>query len=146
MKLQGTFTVRAPREAVYAFLLDPRRLSECVEDPHTLEMESPDRFRGTLRAGVGPVRGTFSWAATVAERVPMARARIKVHGSGLGSAFDVDSTVDLEDAAGLTTARWQAEVTLSGSLASLGARLMQSTIDRKTNAVFDNIRERLEAS
>lgn len=146
VKLNGTFSVRASRDSVFAFLLDPQRLAGCLEDPHTLEVLDADRFRGTMKSGVGPIRGTFTWSATVAERVPPDRARVKVHGSGLGSAFDVDAVIELRDRSGSTTATWQADVALSGTIASLGARLMQTTIDRKTGAFFENVRKALEAT
>ncbi len=146
MKLQGTFKVRAPPERVYDFLLDPRRLAECIDDPHTLEVESEDRFRGTLRSGVGPVKGTFTFTAQIAERAASERARIRVHGTGMGSAFDIDATIALAASSGATTATWQADVILSGTIASLGARLMQSTIDKKTRVFFENVRQRLEAA
>lgn len=146
MKLQGTFAVRAPRDRVFAFLLDPQRLSACIDDPHTIEVQDGDRFRGSLKSGIGPIKGTFAWSATVAERASGERARIKVHGTGMGSAFDIDATIELSEAQGSTTARWLADVTLSGTIASLGARLMKTTIDKKTNAFFENVRKQLEVA
>jgi carbon monoxide dehydrogenase subunit G len=144
MRLEGTFSVRAPRDRAFAFLLDPHRLSACIDDPHTVEVQDADRFRGTLKSGVGPIKGTFGWSATVVDRVPGERARIKVHGTGMGSAFDIDATIKLTEVQGVTTAAWLAEVTLSGTIATLGARLMQGTVDKKTNAFFENVRRRLE--
>ena len=146
MRLNGTFLVHASRDSVFAFLLDVQRLSGCIEDPHTVQIQDADRFTGTLRSGVGPIRGSFTWSAVVAERVPPERARIEVHGSGMGSAFDINATMELQEASGSTRVTWYADVTLSGTIASLGARLMQTTIDRKTNAFFGNVRKVLEAS
>ena len=144
MQRQGTFAVHASRERFCSFPLTPNDPSACIDDAHTIDILDADRFRGTLRSGIGPVKGNFTWSATVAELVPGERARIKVHGSGMGSAFDIDATIELHEATGSTTAAWRADVTLSGTLASLGARLMQTTIDKKTNAFFSNVREQLE--
>ncbi len=144
MKLQGTFHVRAPRDRVFAFLLDPGQLSACIDDPHTMEAQDRDRFRGTLKSGVGPIKGTFTWSAAIVERIPPERARIRVHGTGMGSAFDIDATITLAEEPVATAASWQADVTLSGTVATLGARLMRTTIDKKTNSFFDNVRKRLE--
>ncbi len=145
MILQGAFSVRSPRERVFEFLLDPHRLSGCIDDPHTIEVQDASRFRGTLKSGIGPVRGTFTWSATVVEKVPAEHGRIKVHGTGMGSAFDIDALIQLADVEGTTTATWKADVTLSGTIASLGARLMHSTIDKKTQTFFDNVRKKLES-
>lgn len=146
MKFQGTFSARSPRDEVFAFLLDPHQLSACIDDPHTVEVQDASRFRGTLRSGIGPVKGTFTWAATVVERVPGELARLNVHGTGMGNAFDIVAVITLSEEQGVTTARWSADVIVSGTLASLGARLMQTTIDKKTRAFFDNVRNRLQAS
>jgi len=145
MKLEGATAVRAPRERVFAFFLDPNALSTCIEDPHTVDVQDPDHFNGTIRTGVGAIKGTFTWSASMAERAPPERARIKVHGAGMGSGFDIDAVVEFLDASGGTTVRWRADVTMGGPIATMGARLLQGTIDRKTAAFFESARKRLES-
>ncbi len=144
MRLEGTFTVRAPHEKVFAFFLDPNALSSCIDDPHTIETIDANSFKGTIKAGVAFIRGTFNWTAVVRERVPPTHSRIEAHGSGMGSAFDINATIDIAEAMGQTTVRWAADVILNGTIASVGARLLQGTIDNKTNAFFENARKRLE--
>ena len=82
MKLDGTFTVRSPREKAWAFFLDPKALSVAIDDPHTIEVVDRDNFKGTIKAGVAFIKGTFTWKAAVKERTEWERARIQVHGSG----------------------------------------------------------------
>lgn len=144
MELDGTFTARAPRERVYAFFLDPDQLSPAIDDEHTIIAVDADHFKGTVRSGIGFIKGTFTWSAEVAERKPRERARIKVHGSGMGSGFDIDATIEMSEAQGVTTVRWHANVLMSGPIASMGARLMSGTIDKKSAAFFENARKRLE--
>ncbi len=146
MKLDGTFTVRSPREKAWAFFLDPKALSLAIDDPHTIEVVDRDHFKGTIKAGVAFIKGTFTWSATVKERTEWERARIQVHGSGMGSAFDIDSTIEMSEAGGQTTVRWGADVVLNGTVASMGARLLQGTIDKKTNAFFENARKHLQGA
>jgi len=146
MKLDGTFTVRSPREKAWAFFLDPKALSVAIDDPHTIEVVDRDNFKGTIKAGVAFIKGTFTWSAAVKERTEWERARIQVHGSGMGSAFDIDSTIEMSEAGGQTTVRWSADVVLNGTVASMGARLLQGTIDKKTNAFFENARKHLEGA
>ncbi len=145
MRLEGTFTVRAARERAWSFFLNPQELSPCIDDPHTIEVVDADRFKGTIKSGVGFIKGTFTWSATIKERTPSERAQIAVHGSGMGSAFDVVASIELSEAQGLTTVAWRADVLMSGTIASVGARLLQGTIDKKTNTFFENARKKLEA-
>ncbi|HYM40329.1 MAG TPA: carbon monoxide dehydrogenase subunit G [Thermoplasmata archaeon] len=146
MLLEGSFGARAPRERVFTFFLTPSDLSTCIDDAHTIEVQDADHFKGTLKSGVGFIKGTFNWSATVAERKAPEAARIKVHGSGMGSGFDIDATIRMEESGGQTTVAWRAEVAMSGPIASMGARLMQGTIDKKTNAFFENARRKLEGA
>ncbi len=146
MRLEGTFPVKSPPQRVYAFLLSPEDLSSCIDDPHTIQVQDADHFKGTIRTGVGFIKGTFTLSATILERSPPRGARLKVQGSGMGSGFDIDATLDLSESSGVTTVRWLAEVRLNGPIASLGARLVQGTVDKKAAAFFGNARKRLETA
>jgi carbon monoxide dehydrogenase subunit G len=144
MEFEGSFTVRAPKDRVFSFFLDPYALSGCISDPHAFEVVDEDHFKGWVKAGVAFIKGTFTGSAAIVERTPPDRARITAHGAGMGSAFDVASTVELSEAGGATTVRWKADVVLNGTIASMGARLLKGTIDKKTNEFFENARKKLE--
>lgn len=144
MRQEGAFSIHAPQTKVWSFFIDPVRLSSCVDDPHTLEILDENTFQGEVKSGVGPVRGTFKGSARIVERDPPRRARIKAHGAGMGSAFDIDSTVEMSEYGGVTTVRWVADVILNGTIATVGARFLQGTIDQKTNQFFENVRKKLE--
>ncbi len=145
-QLQGTFSVRSNRDRVFSFFLNPEALSSCIDEPHTIEVVDADHFKGSLRAGIGVVRGTFTWTATITDRHPPERARVLVHGSGLGGGFDIDATVEALESEGQTTLSWHAAVAVRGRVASMGARLLRGAIDRKTKSFFENARFRLESA
>ena len=146
MHLEGTFTARSPRDRVYAFLLSPDDLSTCIEDPHTLQVQDPDHFKGTIKTGVGFIRGTFGLTASIVDRTPPRGARLRAQGSGMGSGFDIDATLELSEVKGMTTVRWAADVRMNGPIANVGARLLQGTVDKKSAAFFENARRRLEGA
>ena len=145
MHFEGTFSVRAPRTRVWSFFLNPQEFSSAIDDPHTIEVIDADHFRGTIKAGIAFIRGTFTWSAAVKERVPQDRAQLAVHGSGMGSAFDIVASLDISEVGDRTTVRWAADVQMSGTIATTGARLLQGTTEKKTNAFFENARKMLEA-
>ncbi len=146
MRFEGTFTVQAPRTRVWSFFLNPLEFAPAIDDPHTIEVIDADHFRGTIKAGVAFIRGTFTWSAAVKERAPPDRAQIAVHGSGMGSAFDIVGSLEISEAGRLTTVRWAADVQMSGTIATTGARLLQRTTEKKTNAFFENARKILEVA
>ena len=145
MHLEGSFTVRAPRERVWAFFTNPHALSRAISDPHDIEVVDEDHFKGWVRSGVGFIKGTFTGSASIMEKTPPEHGRIKAHGSGMGSGVDAESTIAMSESAGFTTVRWEAEVVLSGTIASVGARLLRGVIDKKTNEFFENVRTLVEA-
>ncbi|MGQ0571771.1 MAG: SRPBCC domain-containing protein, partial [Armatimonadota bacterium] len=46
---QGTLTIRAPRETVWAFLLDPHAVSKCLPDVQRLEVLEEGKFKAVVR-------------------------------------------------------------------------------------------------
>src|SRR2546428_12178008 len=122
-RFEGTFPVRASSTRVWSFFLRPQEFSSAIDDPHTIEVIDADHFRGTIKAGVAFIRGTFTWSATVKERVPPERAQIAVHGSGMGSAFDIVAPLSVSESAGLTTVERAADGQMSGTIGATGGRL-----------------------
>src|SRR2546422_9420943 len=99
------FTVRVPRARVWSFFLNPQEFSSAIDDPHTIEIIDADHFRGTIKAGVAFIRGTFTWSAVVKERVPPEQAQMAVHGSGMGSAVDIGRALGTSQTGSLTTGK-----------------------------------------
>ena len=81
-----------------------------------------------------------------AELTPPDRAVIKAHGQAPGSAVDATRRWRLSDGPdGTTVMDWSADVNLSGTLASVGARLIDGTANKMIGQTFDCMREKLEA-
>src|SRR2546428_11834310 len=131
VRFERTFPVRASSTRVWSFFLSPQEFSSAIDDPHTIEVIDADHFRGTIKAGVSFIRGTFTWSATVKERVPPERAQMAVHGSGMGGAFDIVATLSVSGSAGLTTVQWAAGVQMRGTVARNGARRLQGTAEEQ---------------
>lgn len=146
MRFEGTLEIAAPRERVFAFLVDPRQVTRCAPDVQSLEVVDQTRFKVVVRAGIGPIRGTFNFAVDFTELAAPERAALTARGQMPGSAVEMKSAMELAalDAA-RTTMRWSSDVTVSGMIASVGARLMQGTADKMTQQVFACIKEKLEA-
>ncbi len=144
MHEEGSFEVRRDREAVYAFFTDAKLLVDCLDDPHTVEVTDEWHFTGTLTTGIGFIRGTFRMNGEYTERHSPDRVAAKIHGGGLGSGVDGLIRTDLGEAGGVTTVRWTADLTFSGPVATLGERIIRSTIEKKTQGLFDRAQRTLE--
>lgn len=147
MHFEGQQSINAPIETVWAFLLDPNRVGPCAPGYQRVEVISDERFRALVSVGLGPVKATFNLDATLADLRPPQHAVVRARGVAGGSAVDMASTMDLEaEGESATRMSWSADVTVSGTIASVGARLMNSTAEGMTAKFFGCIRQQLEAS
>lgn len=146
MRFQGTLDIAAPRERVWAFVTDPKAVSACAPDVQSVEVLEPSHFKLVVRAGVGPIRATFNLDVVFTELDAPARAKVRARGQAPGSAVEMTNTLELsEGTPGRTTMAWSSDVNVSGTIAQMGARLMQGTADKMTQQVFACIQSKLEA-
>jgi uncharacterized protein len=146
MRFEGTLDIDAPRERVWSFLTDPAQVSACAPDLQKLEITDPHHFTVVVRAGVGPVKGTFTMKVQFLELDRPKHAAVLARGQAPGSAVEMVSNMDLaEFDETRTLMEWSSEVTVSGMIQQVGARLMQGAADKITQQVFACIKEKLEA-
>ena len=146
MQVEGRFQAHAAAAQVFALFADPRALLDCLDDPHAVDEIAGDQFGGTITTGVAFIRGTFRFTGQYEERTPGQRVKARIRGSGLGSAVDAVIQADITSTAGESAVAWRADITLSGPVATIGERLVRSTIDKKTTGMFEKARQRLEAA
>ena len=119
MRFQGDVTIEAPRERAWAFLTDPRQVTQCAPDVQSLNVLDDQRFTVVVRAGVGPVKGTFTFAVMWLEKQAPERARVQARGKVPGSAVDMMTVMTLSEAGeGHTLLHWEADVSVKGVIAS----------------------------
>jgi carbon monoxide dehydrogenase subunit G len=146
MQFQGTVSILAPRDRVWAFLMDPDQVGGCGPGVESIEVIDADHFKAKAKVGIGFISARFTVEMTVAERVEPDLAVLKAHGQAPGSAVDATATMALTGPAeGPTTMEWSADVAISGTLASVGARMIEGTADRMIGQTFACIRAKLEA-
>jgi len=148
MKLDGSVTIPAPRAQVWAFLTDPHAVGQCVPGLKSLEIVKPgERFRAVAAVGLGSVKVSFNADVIWEELIPPQKARMKGHGTAPGSAADATAEMLLAELPdGGTRLDWQADVTVSGTIASLASRLMPGVTQKLTASFFDCVREKVAAA
>ena len=145
MHFQGTLNIAAPRERVWAFVTDAKAVSACAPDVQSVEVLDPAHCKLVVRAGVGPIRATFNLDVVFTEMTAPGHAVVRVRGQAPGSAVEMLSTMDLDaPSANATSIRWSSDVNVTGTIAQMGARLMQGTADKMTQQVFACIKSKLE--
>lgn len=144
---EGSVPIRAPRDRVWAFLMDPQQVGSCGPGVERIDVIDATHFKAAAKVGVGFISARFNVNMEFVDQQPPDRATIKAHGQAPGSAVDATAEMRLSDGPdGTTTMDWTADVAISGSLASVGARLIEGTANKMIGQTFDCIRSKLEAA
>ena len=145
MKFAGQIDIAASRERVWAFVIDPNQVGQCGPGVESIEVIDDTHFKATAKVGIGFISARFVVNMEMAEQQPPDRAVIKAHGQAPGSAVDATASMTLSDGTdGGTRMDWDADVAIAGSLASLGARLIEGTANKMIGQTFDCMKSKLE--
>ena len=146
MRFEGTVPIRASRERVWAFVIDPEQVGQCGPGVEKIEPIDATHFKATAKVGIGFISARFVVNMEFAEKEPPDRALIKAHGQAPGSAVDAMAEMRLSDGPdGTTVMDWHADVNIAGTLAGVGARLIEGTANKMISQTFDCVRAKLEA-
>jgi carbon monoxide dehydrogenase subunit G len=146
MEFSGSQTVAAAIEKVWAFLMDVNNVAACAPGFQNLEVLEDERWKAVVAVGVGAVKAKFTLDITRPEMQEPEHMTMKGRGKAPGSAVDLFGDMRLTALeGGVTGMDWKATVTVSGTIASVGARLLQGTAERLTGQFFDCLKTKLEA-
>ena len=146
MRFEGKVNIRATRKKVWDYLTDAEKVSRAAPGLEKLEIVEPGKkFRVVTAIGFGTIKARFTSDVEWTDLQPPDRAAMKAHGMAPGSAVDATSAMRLSDGeGGSTDLAWSADVIISGTIASLAARLMGGVTQKLTAAFFDSVRKDIE--
>jgi carbon monoxide dehydrogenase subunit G len=126
VKLAGTHEFDAPKEAVWEALLDPDVLSRILPGCKQLDRSGENEFKGEINIRVGPVQGSFNGTVNLKDIDPPNSYRMELAGQGRPGYVKGAGALRLEGDAP-TTLHYDGDAQLSGRIASVGQRLVDST-------------------
>jgi carbon monoxide dehydrogenase subunit G len=68
MQLENSFTVVAPPDRVFAYLLDVNKIVGCVPGAELSEVVDPTTFKGKVKIKVGPITVAYNGTARITDR------------------------------------------------------------------------------
>ena len=125
MELSGEHTFEAPRERVWTFLLDPATLRSCLPGCERLDEIGPDEYQATMKIGVAAIRGVYQGRVKIADKVEPESYTMRIEGKGPAGQISGDGRLRLIDEGGQTRVEWTGNANIRGTLARVGARMMQ---------------------
>ena len=147
MEFSGSQTIAAPIDKVWTFLLDVNKVAACAPGFQSLEELGEEHWKAIVGVGVGAVKLKFTMDVTRPEMQEPERMVVKGRGKAPGSAVDMSGDMQLTALdSEQTRMDWKATVVVSGTIASVGARLLQGTAEKLTERFFDCLKTNLQAA
>ena len=129
MKLTGSETIPAAREAVWKGLNSPNVLKQCIPGCESITQDSPTNMKAKVVVKIGPVKASFTGVVTLSELNPPESYRISGKGEGGLAGFASGGASVKLTALGPSETRldYDVDAQIGGKMAMLGSRLIGST-------------------
>jgi len=144
MKVEGTYTLPAPRDKVWALLNDPGVLARATPGVKKLEPQGDDMFKATIELGIGPVKGAYDGKVSITDKVPPERMTLRVEGGGKPGTIRATGELRLEESEGKTVVNYTGDAQITGLIASVGHRLIGGVAKQMASEFFKALERELQ--
>lgn len=149
MQLENSFSVGAPPDRVFAYLLDVNKIVGCVPGAELSEVVDPSTFKGKVKVKVGPITVAYNGTAKIADRNDSERtATLEAEGretTGPGSARAKAHMSVVPEGAG-SVVKIVTDYSVAGRVAQFGRGVMEDVSRRIVNEMAACIKSNVEAA
>ena len=145
MKMNDERDIKADRATVWAALLSPEVLKECVPGAQEVTGTANEGFEATVTQKVGPVKATFKGTVVVSNMVEHEKLTLTGEGKGGAAGFAKGAAdVTLEESETGTRLIYEVEAKVGGKLAQLGSRIVDGFAKKMADKFFTRLEEVIE--
>lgn len=148
MLIEGKFTLRAPIQEVWDFLLAPGTLASCIPGAEKMEAIDDKTYESVVKQKVGPISVRFKFTTTLTDIDPPRHLKAVGRGADIGKAgiFTQETTVDLtEISKDEVEVSYSSNVSITGRLATFGERIMRAKAKTAGEEFTKNLQEKLKS-
>jgi uncharacterized protein len=149
VRFEHQAVIPAPKAKVWAFLMDVPKVGLCVPGVESIEPLGGDRYRGTMRVSVGPIKLTLRGDAEVVEKDEAAgRAAMQANGVDQKASGSVKAVMTMtlrESASGdaSTELHVTTDAQVMGKLGEFGQPIIRKKADQMMDQFAQNLRQRI---
>jgi len=147
MKIEGKFTMKAPIQQTWDFLLAPGTLVSCIPGAEKMEAVDDKTWEGIVKQKVGPITIKLNFKQSLTELDPPRHVKAMGLGSAAGGAgtFTQETIVDIKEiAGGEVEIAYSSNVSLVGRLATFGERIMRAKVNKIGGQFIQNLQDKLK--
>ncbi|MDY0066772.1 MAG: SRPBCC family protein [Steroidobacteraceae bacterium] len=148
IELKQTFQVRAPIDAVWAFLLNPENVVACMPGASLTQVIDDKSFAGAVKIKIGAVTAQYQGTITYAE-VDRAAGLVTMLAEGKergGGAVrgTIISQVSAIEGGAATNVETRSSIDLTGKIAQVGRGMIEGVSAQIIKMYVNNVRAMLE--
>lgn len=139
MKVNGTATMAAGPDAVFAALVDPEVLAATIPGVQALERLDDDRYAMTVVAGVASIKGAYDGEVEIRDQQPPGSFTLHAKGSGAPGTVDATVRVTLDASGAGTRVVYDADAVVGGMVGGVGQRMLAGVSRKMAAQFFGNV-------
>jgi uncharacterized protein len=143
MKLAATYAFDAPREKVFAALIEPGILQKCIDGCEKMEKTGEDSYDAHLKIGVAGIKGSYVGKIRIDEKTPPESFTLRVEGKGAPGWLKGTARIQISPKDEGSELRCEAEGHIGGVIAAVGSRLVDAVAKKMLDEFFRKLGEQL---
>ena len=148
MKFAHAALIDAPIDKVWDFLMDVPAVAKCLPGVETVEDLGDDRYRGTLRVSVRPIKLAFQGDVNIVEQDATARRasmRAEAADKRAGGAVKALLSMALAEVPGGTELRMETDAQVLGRIGEFGQPVIRKKADQTVTEFALNLQKAIQA-
>lgn len=145
VELTGNYEFAAPQALVWEMLQDADVLARVMPGCKKLARVGENGYEGEMNMRIGPVQGVFQGSVELSDVQPPDSFHLLVNGRGPSGVVRGEGDLQLCPAALGTEMRYQGTVQVSGRIASVGQRLMDSSAKAIVSQSLQNLEKQIQS-
>jgi uncharacterized protein len=141
LKISGSYTVPVPRDRAYQLLQDPVILAKCMPGTDHLDKIGDDEYEMKMKMVIASIGGLFAGKVRLADQTPPEKFKLIVDGNGKIGFVKGEGVLTLESQGDSTDVKYEGEVQVGGTIASVGQRLLDTTAKLIIKKFFEKLSE-----
>lgn len=145
MKVEGSYTFDVPRAEVWSAMLDPEVLTNTLPGVQQLDKTSENTYKAAMKIRIGPVQGLYTGTVNLSDLNPPEYLQLHVDGRGAPGFVKGDGQLQLEAQGDQTVMHYSGDAQVGGRLASVGQRLMESSVQAMIGQSLESLNAQINA-
>jgi carbon monoxide dehydrogenase subunit G len=148
MLMEGKFTLKAPIQEVWHFLLEPGTLASCIPGAEKMETIDDKTYESIVKQKVGPISVRLKFTTVITETRPPTYLKAISRGADVAKAgnFNMETIVNLKEISkDEVEVSYSSNVSIVGRLATFGERIMRAKAKSVSEELTKNLQEKLKS-